>query len=155
MRAASVLLALGFLALGLTAVPHRAAANDPALRVVGGDPIARGRYLVNYGGCNDCHTTGWDAHPGAIPEARRLTGSRDPFRGPWGTAYPTNLRLFIAHTTEARWLAMTAAQHAVPPPMPWFNVVSLSASDRRAIYAYVRSLGPAGVPMPVGVTVSR
>jgi hypothetical protein len=34
------------------------------------------------------------------------------------------------------------------PPMPWFNVQAMSTGDLRAMYRYVRSLGPAGKPAP-------
>jgi hypothetical protein len=37
---------------------------------------------------------------------------------------------------------------ATRPPMPWFNVREMSTSDLRAIYRYVRHLGPAGKPAP-------
>ena len=32
--------------------------------------------------------------------------------------------------------------------MPWFNVRAMSSGDLRAMYRYVRSLGPAGKPAP-------
>jgi len=32
--------------------------------------------------------------------------------------------------------------------MPWFNVRAMSAADLRAMYRYIRSLGPAGAPAP-------
>jgi len=35
--------------------------------------------------------------------------------------------------------------------MPWFNVRAMSTSDLRAIYRYVRHLGPAGQPAPAYV----
>jgi hypothetical protein len=31
---------------------------------------------------------------------------------------------------------------------PWFNVNDMSRADLRAIYRYVRHLGPAGKPQP-------
>lgn len=34
------------------------------------------------------------------------------------------------------------------PPMPWFDLREMSEPDLRALYAFVRSLGPAGVPAP-------
>jgi mono/diheme cytochrome c family protein len=40
------------------------------------------------------------------------------------------------------------------PPMPWFNVRDMSTSDLRAIYRYVRHLGPAGRPAPAFVPPS-
>jgi len=37
------------------------------------------------------------------------------------------------------------------PPMPWFNMRSMSEADQRAMYAYIRSLGPAGQPAPLAL----
>jgi hypothetical protein len=37
------------------------------------------------------------------------------------------------------------------PPMPWFNVRDMSTSDLRAIYRYIRHLGPTGKPAPAYV----
>ncbi len=54
----------------------------------------RGRYLVRIAGCNDCHTPGYAESGGLLPEARWLVGDKLGWHGPWGTTYPTNLRLF-------------------------------------------------------------
>jgi hypothetical protein len=112
------------------------------------DPqINRGRYLVKIGGCNDCHTAGYAPSGGKVPEAQWLTGDILGFNGPWGTTYPTNLRLYFQDMTEAEWLKKGRSL-STRPPMPWFNVRAMSASDLRAMYRYVRSLGPAGKPAP-------
>ena len=37
------------------------------------------------------------------------------------------------------------------PPMPWFNLRSMSQADRKASDACIRSLGPAGEAMPVAL----
>jgi hypothetical protein len=34
------------------------------------------------------------------------------------------------------------------PPMPWFNLHAMTDADLRAMYRYVRSLGPKGAPAP-------
>jgi hypothetical protein len=34
------------------------------------------------------------------------------------------------------------------PSMPWFNTRSTSEADVRAIYAWIRSLGPTDAPAP-------
>jgi hypothetical protein len=82
------------------------------------DPVARGKYIVEAGGCNDCHTP-WKMGASGIPEpdlARYLSGHPedmklppppkvDPkspwiwggaatstaFYGPWGISYAMNL----------------------------------------------------------------
>jgi hypothetical protein len=33
--------------------------------------------------------------------------------------------------------------------MPWFSLAALSDEDLRAMYRYIRSLGPAGDPAPL------
>jgi len=110
--------------------------------------VERGRYLAIIGGCNDCHTVGFAPRGGDVPEREWLTGDGTlGWRGPWGTTYPTNLRLNLAKMTEAQWVSYAKALKA-RPPMPWFNVNKWTESDLRAFYQYVRHLGPAGQPAP-------
>jgi mono/diheme cytochrome c family protein len=109
--------------------------------------IERGRYLVKVSGCNDCHTEGYMQGNGEIPTEQWLTGSAVGFQGPWGTTYPTNLRLLLNALTEADWLVR--AREPKRPPMPWFNLSAMTDADLIAMYRFVRSLGPAGEPMPV------
>ena len=109
--------------------------------------INRGRYLIKIGGCNDCHTAGYGPTGGKVPEEQWLTGDALGFQGPWGTTYPTNLRLYFKDMTEAEWLKKGRTL-TTRPPMPWFNVQAMSTSDLRAMYRYVKSLGPAGKPAP-------
>jgi mono/diheme cytochrome c family protein len=109
--------------------------------------VERGRYLARTAGCNDCHTPHYPEKAGDVPEREWLTGVPVGFQGPWGTSYPANLRLLLNDMTEAQWLAR--ARQPMRPPMPWFALRDMTDDDLRAIYAYVRSLGPAGVPAPV------
>lgn len=129
-------------------------AMDDAKTATGGDvapaheeDIARGHYLIKVGGCNDCHTPGFMQAPGQIPEALWLTGSPLGWRGPWGTTYPSNLRLFVGETSEDDWVEICRSRDS-SPPMPWFSLNALTEADARAIYRYIASLGPAGVKMP-------
>ena len=116
-----------------------------------GDPVlTRGRYVVQIGGCNDCHTPGYAQSGGKVPEAQWLTGDRLGWRGPWGTTYPANLRLYFQKLTEKEWLQRARTLQA-RPPMPWFDVRLMSASDLKAIYRFVRHLGPAGEPAPAAL----
>ena len=119
----------------------------PPLAVAGGSQVAIGEYLVAIGGCNDCHTEGWDQKPGAVPPAQRLTGVAIGWHGPWGTSYAINLRLLVQQLSVEQWLAYVAAMQP-KPPMPWFNMRAMSAADLTAMYAYIRSLGPGGVVTP-------
>ncbi|HEX7054673.1 MAG TPA: c-type cytochrome [Burkholderiales bacterium] len=112
--------------------------------------IARGRYLIHIAGCNDCHTPNYGLSGGKVPEKDWLTGDSLGWQGPWGTTYPANLRLYFNAISEAQWLK-TAKTFQTRPPMPWFNVHAMSNADLRAIYRYVRRLGPAGKPAPAYV----
>ncbi len=113
----------------------------------------RGRYLVQVGGCNDCHTPGYPESNGRVDEKLWLTGSPLGFRGPWGTTYATNLRLVAQTMTEAQWMAR--ARSELRPPMPWFNLRDMSDADVRAIYRYLRHVGPAGAEAPAFVPPDR
>lgn len=112
------------------------------------DPlIARGRYLVGFGSCNDCHTPGWRSSDGAVPVSHWMTGSALGYRGPWGTSYPTNVRLEFARISEDQWLFMVRTRGG-HPPMIWQDLRLLRVDDQRAIYRFVRSLGPSGTAAP-------
>lgn len=109
--------------------------------------IERGRYLVRIAGCNDCHTAGYAQSGGNVPEKEWLLGNRLGFRGPWGTTYPANLRLTMSKMNESDWIK-TAQTIKLRPPMPWFALRDMDKEDVRAIYRFVRHLGPAGQPAP-------
>lgn len=112
--------------------------------------LERGRYLVNIGGCNDCHTEGFAPAAGKVPENAWLTGSRLGAHGPWGTTYPTNLRLSLQPLTADQWVQY-ARTVRTRPPMPWFKLREMTEPDLRAIHAFVRSLGPPGEPAPAAL----
>ena len=44
--------------------------------------------------------------------------------------------VIVAHTAEFR------------PPMPWFTLHDMTEQDLRAIYRFVKHLGPSGGPVP-------
>jgi mono/diheme cytochrome c family protein len=109
--------------------------------------IERGRYLVKISGCNDCHTAGYAAAGGKIPESQWLLGDTLGWHGPWGTTYPSNLRLFMNSVTEDQWVEFSESFQS-NPPMPWWLLHDMNRQDRKALYAYVRWLGPAGERAP-------
>ena len=120
---------------------------DTRPHVVAANPIEAGRYLVRVGGCNDCHTKDWDVTAGAVPEDKWLMGTGLGWQGPWGTTYPANLRLTVQNVTEDDFVTMLHTRKD-KPPMPWMNVAVMHESDARAVYAFIKSLGPAGEPAP-------
>ncbi len=111
--------------------------------------IARGRYLVTIGGCNDCHTPGYPEQGGAVPESQWLTGVAVGYQGPWGTTYPANLRLVTSRLSEAQWVEHARKERL--PPMPWFNLRAMTDADLKAMYAFIRSLGAPGKAAPAYV----
>jgi hypothetical protein len=118
---------------------------DAGTMVMASSAVEAGRYLVNIGGCNDCHTDGFAQVGTAFPEEDRLTGSVVGIGGAWGTTYPANLRLSAQNMTEDQWVEMLGTRTGLPP-MPWPSVNQMSETDRRAIYRYLQALGPKGEP---------
>jgi len=108
--------------------------------------VVRGKYLVQIGGCNDCHTPGYLETEGNVEESKWLTGTALGWRGPWGTTYAPNLRITAANMTEEQF--MSRARGPLRPPMPYFNLRVMRDSDVKAIYAFIKSLGPGGNPAP-------
>lgn len=114
------------------------------------DPaIERGRYLVRIGGCNDCHTPGYAESGGTMPDGDWLQGGDVGFKGPWGVSYPSNLRLTVQSMTEEQWVRFARVERL--PPMPWFNLRDMSDEDLRAMYRFIRALGPKGERAPAPV----
>jgi mono/diheme cytochrome c family protein len=132
-------LACLLLAASLPAAAQQPKKADPS--------IARGRYVVGIAGCNDCHTPNFAQSGGKVPEKEWLTGDALGWRGPWGTTYAPNLRLYMRDLTEDEWVKKAKTLNT-RPPMPWFNVRRMSEADLRAMYRYVRQLGPVGKPAP-------
>ena len=127
---------LAILAAALTAIAVRA-----------DDAVERGRYMVLTGHCNNCHTAGYAPKEGAVPESEWLLGSAVlGYRGPWGTTYATNLRATAAGLDEDAWVRYMKALKT-RPPMPFWSINAISEADLRAMYRYIRGLGPAGEPV--------
>jgi mono/diheme cytochrome c family protein len=128
----------------------------PALpQVSAASQIEAGRYLVKLGGCNDCHTPGYVETAmmtgKLMPEADWLTGADVGFAGAWGVSYPANLRLSFQNWTEEEFLEL-AHKGQGRPPMPWPSLQAMSDPDLKAMYAFIRSLGPKGEMMPAALS---
>jgi mono/diheme cytochrome c family protein len=109
--------------------------------------VQRGRYIVRISGCNDCHTPGYAQTAGQVPEKQWLVGDVLGWRGPWGTTYPVNLRLYMQTLSEDEWVKI-AHSREMRPPMPWFALRDMTERDVRAIYRFIKYLGPAGEAAP-------
>ena len=149
MKATSIALAV---AAAASMCSIAAAQSAPKYKQTAPPPgsVERGRYLSKTAGCNDCHTAGYAESAGKVPEQQWLTGDKLGWSGGWGTTYPANLRLSMARMTEKQWVDY-AHNTQMRPPMPWFALRDMSADDLRAIYRFVRHLGPAGEPAPAYV----
>ncbi len=124
--------------------------------------IARGKYLVQFGGCIDCHTPGYFF--GKPDMARALGGSEVGFEIPGlGVFYGPNLTP-DKETGLGSWTKeqiVTALQKGMRPDgrqlapiMPWKAFANLTRRDADAIAAYLKSLAPVRnkVPGPFGPT---
>jgi mono/diheme cytochrome c family protein len=122
--------------------------------------IERGKYLVTFGGCGDCHT------PGSFfgkPDMTRFLGGSDV-----GFAIP-DLGVFVGsnltpdkETGLGSWTpvqivtAITTGKQpdgrSLAPIMPWRAYAKLTKADAAAIAAYLQSLPPVkhAVPGPFG-----
>ena len=131
---------------GATAAAETGAAksgDNAATRAV----IERGRYLVTVGNCNDCHTANFPPRDGKVPESEWLLGGGPlGLRGPWGTTYASNLRLTASRMSEAEWVKFLKT-FKTRPPMPWFNLNQWNEADAKALYQYIKQLGPVGEPV--------
>ncbi|HEY1454372.1 MAG TPA: c-type cytochrome [Roseiarcus sp.] len=122
--------------------------------------VARGKYLVTLGGCNDCHTPG--AFLGKPDFSRALSGSEVGFAIPGlGVFVGPNLtpdkETGLGNWTDDQVIAAFAAGvtpdgRRLAPIMPWEALSNLSSDDAHAIVAYMRSLPPVknAVPGPFG-----
>jgi hypothetical protein len=128
-------------------------AASPTSSTVDASSIERGRYLVRISGCNDCHTPDYPQRGGDMPEAAWLMGSNVGFNGPWGTSYPSNLRLTVGSMTEEQWLKYARLPRL--PPMPWFSLAAMTDEDLRALYRFIASLRPRGERAPTTLAAGQ
>jgi mono/diheme cytochrome c family protein len=126
------------------------------------DQVARGKYLVTFGGCNDCHTPGYFF--GKPEMARFLGGSEVGFEIPGlGVFHGPNLTP-DKETGLGNWSEQQIANaiqtgtrpdgRILAPIMPWKAFAELTKADALAIAAYLKSI-PAvknKVPGPFGPT---
>jgi len=98
----------------------------------------RARYIIKTAGCNDCHTTGYAEAAGKIPERDWLKGDAMGWRGPWGTTYASNLRLYMQKLSEAQWIKVSRSIE-FRPPMPWFVLREMTEQDLSHLSVHQKS----------------
>jgi mono/diheme cytochrome c family protein len=173
-RRLALVLAAAFMAAGVAACARAVRAGDAAPAATplaggpaGADAVARGKWLVEVFGCNDCHTP-------RLPEGRQdpnflLAGHKadDPypswndslftkgygmlvstsgtaFAGPWGVTFARNLTpdksTGIGGWNEEAFINVLR-EGTLKPPMP-LSYGKLDDSDLKAMFAYLASLKP-------------
>jgi mono/diheme cytochrome c family protein len=119
--------------------PADAAAPPDAAGQLSGDPVARGRYLVDAGDCQACHTA-----PGGQPFA----GAR-AIRTPFGIIYSPNItpdvRTGIGAWSEADFYramhkGIAHGGKNLYPAFPYTYFTHMSRTDVDAVFAYLRTL---------------
>jgi mono/diheme cytochrome c family protein len=122
--------------------------------------IARGKYLVTIGGCNDCHTPG--ALLGKPDFSRALSGSEVGFAIPGlgvfaGPNLTPDKETGLGNWTDDQIISaitggVTPDGRRLAPIMPYAALSHLTSDDAHAIVAYLRSLPPLknAVPGPFG-----
>jgi len=111
------------------------------------DQVAYGAYLAGpVGHCMECHTP---MVKGQVDRAKFGAGG-NPFNGPWGTAVSRNLtphesglkNWTDAEIEKAIREGVSRDGSRLKPPMGYEYYKNISASDMKAIIAYLRSLKP-------------
>lgn len=141
-----VVLALASAGIAVSSIAADTQTKSPAKPAMS-KQVERGRYLVMITGCHDCHTPDFLLNGGKTAEKDYLIGGTLGWRGPWGTTYPANLRLYFQNLSEDQWVQL-AKEIQRRPPMPYFSLNAMAEADVRAIYRYIRHLGSAGAPAP-------
>jgi mono/diheme cytochrome c family protein len=130
--------------------PSQRPLAPPEAFVSASSPELAGEYIIWVGRCNSCHTA--DRATGVVnwtpttPKDDWLMGGRKS-SGNYGTVYSANLRLTPQNYTEDEFVKMMKTR-ATNPPMPWFALHQFNEKDLRSVYAFLKSLGPKGDPVP-------
>jgi mono/diheme cytochrome c family protein len=107
--------------------------------------VRRGRYLVEMGGCEDCHTPQKRGQP--LPGLNFAGGF--VFEGPWGRVAAANITpdaTGFSYDNEAMFASAMRTGYvkgrALSPIMPWAAYRGLSDPDLLAIYSYLKTTPP-------------
>jgi mono/diheme cytochrome c family protein len=122
--------------------------------------VERGKYLVAFGGCTDCHTPGYFF--GKPDQARYLAGSEVGFEIPGlGVFHGPNLtpdpESGLGNWTTGQIVAALQTGkrpdgRLLAPIMPWKAFANLTGEDATAVAVFLKSLPPVKnrVPGPFG-----
>jgi mono/diheme cytochrome c family protein len=116
------------------------------------DVIAYGKYLVNAGGCGECHTK---FEKGQLVAGTEFGGGRE-FQFPGGLVTSANIspddetgigmwskELFVSKFKtylDSNYHSPALAMTDFNTPMPWTMYATMKQSDLEAIYAYLRTV---------------
>ena len=129
----------------------------PAFAALADDTqVARGKYLVTLGGCNDCHTPGYFL---GNPDMSRFLGGSDvgfeiPGQGVFvGSNITPDKKTGIGSWTREQIVkAIQGGERPdgriLAPVMPWHAFAKLTADDAMAIAAFLQSLKPVSNQIP-------
>lgn len=110
--------------------------------------ILRGKNILLTVNCNDCHTAGYARSGGKVPEEKWLLGDdRNGFSTPQGVIHAPNLRAVVAKLSESQWIQLARNMNK-RPPMPQHTLRAMSDGDLKALYWFIKSLGPVGQSPP-------
>jgi mono/diheme cytochrome c family protein len=136
--------------VALAATAAVAAATALMARAHADAQVDRGRYLVTFGGCNDCHTPGYFL--GKPDMAQFLGGSDVAFEIPGLGAFAGRNITPDKDTGIGNWTSqeiVTALQTGVRPDgrvlapiMPWHAFANLNKEDAIAIAVFLKSVPP-------------
>jgi hypothetical protein len=130
--------------------------------------VARGRQLVELGGCHDCHTPklssgapdmtrALSGHPSNAPLAPEVVGGVSAnmlltaWRGPWGMTLSRNLTpdretglgaWTLADFKRTIRTGVNPKGEVLLPPMPVVSMQNLPDEDLTAIWNYLRTVKP-------------
>jgi mono/diheme cytochrome c family protein len=111
----------------------------------GSSTLDRGAYLVNMGGCSDCHTP---QEKGQVLPGMAFAGGF-PFPGPWKYVVSANITpdaSGISYYDEALFLEVmhtgSVKARQLSPIMPVNVYKNLTDDDLKAMFAYLRTLKP-------------
>ncbi len=123
---------LAIVIVGLLASAVSAATSTP--RVVADSELNAGGYIVMTAGCNHCHTQGWEASNGTVPQSAWLKGGEAPPNIP-----TPNLRVVLHAMPRATFVHLFREKQP-PSAMPWYDLDNFSDADLDAVYDFVNSL---------------